>query len=68
MAINMNPSARYVTQASLWSIQFGKPLTDRRITQLRKQGHYASPYAKLQAVEKKRTKRKLDVAKLFAGF
>ncbi len=63
----MNPSDRYVTSQSMWSIQYGKPLTNRRITQLKKEGHYASPFVALQAVEKKRVKRKNVLEELFKG-
>ena len=64
----MQQSVRYVTSQNMWSIQYGKPLTDRRINQLRREGHYASPYAALKAVETKRKKRKAAVENFLNAF
>lgn len=68
MNISMNPSARYVTQQSMWSIQIGKPLTDRRIAQLRAQGHYGSAIKQFNITELKRKKRKQTIEEMFAKF
>lgn len=65
----MSSSAHYVTQQGLWAgAQIGKALTDRRIAQLQRQGHYGSAFVRLQAVEKKRRVQKESVAELFANF
>jgi len=68
MNISMNPSARYVTQQQMWSVQIGKPLTDRRIAQLRAQGHYGSPFVQHNITELKRKKRKQTIEQMFAKF
>lgn len=68
MNISMNPSARYVTQQQIWSIQIGKPLTDRRIAQLKAQGHYGSPIKQFNITELKRKKRKQTIEEMFAKF
>ena len=69
MPLSMSPNAHYVTQQSLWGgPQMGKRLTNRRIAQLQKQGHYGSPFVRLQAVETKRKERKKKIEDLFVNF
>lgn len=70
MPISMSPSARYVTQSSIWSIQIGKNLTDRRIAQLQKQGYYDSGFVRRdrKAKEQKKRKAKLSIDDVFSQF
>lgn len=66
--ILMNINASYVTQQSLWSVHIGKPLTNRRIAQLQKEGFYSDGVVRAEAQTKKRkavSNRKIDA--LFAG-
>lgn len=52
----------------MWSVQLGKPLTDRRIAQLKAQGHYGSCFVKHNITELKRKKRKQSIEEMFAKF
>ncbi len=52
----MQTSARYVTQASVYSNQFLGPLTDRKIAKYQKEGYYGSQ-GKLAQVKQKAKKK-----------
>ena len=56
MPISMDPSVRYVTQSSVYASMFTGPLTDRRISQLRKMGYYGNQ-AKLQSESLEKVKK-----------
>lgn len=64
----MSISAHYVTQSGVWSTQYGKPLTDRRIAQLKAQGHYSSPFVQHNITELKRKRRQVAIEKQFEQF
>lgn len=60
--------ANYVTQQGIWSVQFGKNLTDRRIKHYQKLGYYSNGLVRVEVKEKAMSKRKKDIEKMFAGF
>jgi len=70
MPISMQMSARYTTQSGVWSIQFGKPLTNRRITFYQRQGYYDGAFVRLNArlADKARRQSRISTKDLFAGF
>lgn len=63
-SISMDVSANYVTQTSTYSrLIVGKPLTDRRITALKKKGWFGSGILSLQRKEKvAKTKKRLKLS------
>ena len=61
----MNGRANYATQQTIWSVQIGKNLTDRTIRKYQKLGFYSNGFARAEVVEKKRTKQKQDLYRLF---
>lgn len=66
--ISIKLTANYVTQSSLWSVHIGKPLTDRRIAQLQKEGFYSDGVVRAEAQTKKRKAAKaVNLERLFAG-
>lgn len=65
--VSMSPTARYVTQSSIFSTQLGKPLTDRRIAQLQRQGYYSGGIIR-RTERAKQKKKRVNQDKLFARF
>lgn len=68
MPISLSSKANYVTQQSIWSVQIGKALTDRRIKQYQKLGYYSNGLVRAEVKEKAVSKRKKAIEKMFAGF
>jgi hypothetical protein len=69
MPISFSTHANYVTQQGMWGTQFGKTLTDRRITHYQKLGYYSNGVAKANFKnEKQATRKRVKIELLFKGF
>jgi hypothetical protein len=69
MAISMARSANYVTQQSMWGVQFGKNLTNRTITKYQKLGYYSNGIVRAEYKnEKRQTRKRVILETLFQGF